>query len=459
MGELGTVDGADWDQEIGAVAHCNLLRNKPLSLLFDNVRGYPTGYRLLTCTLSSANRVAATLGLPSGLSELDLISGLRGKLVEWRARLDRFPPETVRTGRLLENVHQGADVDLMQFPSPRWHELDGGRYMGTANAVITRDPDTGVVNFGTYRNMVHDNKTAGFYISPGKHGRLHQEKWHALGKACPVAISMGHHPAFFVSASTQLPAGAEYLFTGAVLREPVKVITEEVTGLPVPADSEIVISGFSPPNQTRLEGPFGEWTGYYASKESPAPYIQVERIYHRNNPILLGSHNDIPPGDSTYYGTVMASAQLFTEMVDAGIPDIAGVWSYPEIGGPLWMVISIKQRYAGHARQAALLASQSRVGAYHGRYVIVVDEDIDPSNLQEVLWAICTRSDPEKDIDLLRRCWSTPLDPTIRRPTDAYFNSRAILGACKPFEWKSEFPQEIRISAELQKRVNEKWGI
>ena len=121
-------------------------------------------------------------------------------------------------------------------------------------------------------------------------------------------------------------------------------------------------------------------------------------------------------------------------------------------------IVSIKQRYSGHAKQAAFLASQNRPAAYHGRYVIVVDEDIDPSDIEQVLWALCTRSDPEKDIDIIRRAWSTPLDTMIRKPTNAYFNSRAVIDACKPYEWINEFPEEIKLSPELTERVKKKWG-
>ncbi len=108
--------------------------------------------------------------------------------------------------------------------------------------------------------------------------------------------------------------------------------------------------------------------------------------------------------------------------------------------------------------KTGFLASQNRPAAYHGRYVIVVDDDIDPSDQQQVLWALCTRSDPEKDIDIIRRAWSTPLDTTIRKPTNAYFNSRAIIDACKPYEWIDEFPREIKIDPELEEKMKRKWG-
>ncbi len=131
-----------------------------------------------------------------------------------------------------------------------------------------------------------------------------------------------------------------------------------------------------------------------------------------------------------------------------------------DIAGSQLIVVSIKQRYGGHARQAAFAASQgSALVAYMGRYVIVVDEDIDPTNIKDVMWALCTRSDPDTDIDIIRRAWSTPLDPTIRKPTKALMNSRAIIDACRPFEWIDEFPKVVSVSPELAARVKQKLGI
>ncbi len=455
MGELAKVEEANWDREIGCIAALNVKRKDGPALLFDNIKGYPPGYRILTSSTLTPRRVALTLNLQEYSSDLKLISVLRQKLPEWESNLDRYPPEVVKSGPVLENVLSGADVDLLKFPVPKWHDLDGGRYIGTGDAVITTDPDTHEVNLGTYRIQVHDRKTAGIFVVPGHHGRVHYEKYHARGERCPIAVSLGHHPLVFRVACVEVPSGVEYAYLGAIRQKPVKVIKEEITGLPIPADSEIVIAGWCPPGKTKTEGPFGEWTGYYASKELPAPVIEVERIYHRNNPIILGSQNDRPPSDGTYLMSLMLSATLQNEMAKNGIPDVKGVW-YSTVAGRMLIVISIKQRYAGHAKQAALYATQSRV-AHSGRYVIVVDEDIDPTNIEDVLWAMCTRSNPETDIDIIRRAWSSPIDPMVRKPTKVFFNTRAIIDACKPYEWFDEFPQDIRLDPELVAEVKAKW--
>ena len=460
MGELKHLKGADWDLEIGAISALNTVntgKEYSPALFFEDIKGYSKSHRILTCSTTTRSRIELTFNLPKSASTLDLVKSMRGKLQEWEGKLKEFPFEVVKTGPILENVQSGKDVNLFGFPVPRWHEQDGGRYIGTGDAIITQDPETGELNIGTYRIMVHDERTTGLCISPGKHGRIHYEKYHAMGKPCPVAMSFGHHPLIYRVGNTEVPPGCEYPFIGAVRGEPVKVIKEEITGLPIPADSEIVVVGWVPPKKTRMEGPFGEWTGYYASKERAAPIVEVERIYYRNDPILLGAPPFRPPSEGNLYYSAKGSAVLWSHLDKSGVPDVRGVWM-SQVAGQQLVIVSIKQRYAGHARQAAFVASQNRPAVYHGRYVIVVDEDIDPTDINQVLWALCTRSDPEKDIEFIRRAWSTPLDTMIRKPTNAYFNSRAIIDACKPFEWIDEFPEDIKMSNELAETIKKKWG-
>ncbi len=458
INELAVLEGAHWDLEIGCATALGWQKASSPAFLFDGIPDYPRGHRVLTNATTNAPRIAATFGLPPPASTLDFIATMRTDLKEWGRDLDNFPPREVASGAIFENIQEGDRIDLWGLPTPRWHEMDGGRYIGTGDAVITQDPDSGEVNVGTYRVMVSDRKTVTLFITHGKHGRIHYEKYHARGQACPVAISFGHHPLLFRIACLEVPAGKEYHYVGAIAGKSVPVIKEEITGLPVPADAEIVIAGFCPPGLTRPEGPFGEWTGYYASGEGQAPFVEVERVYYRHNPIILGSPPGKAPDESSYYRGIIASALLHDELDAAGVPDVKGVWM-GEAGYNMLVVVSIKQRYAGHARQAALLASHLARRGFFGRYVIVVDEDIDPTNMQEVLWAVCTRSDPETDIDVLRRCWSTVMDPVIRKPADGYFNSRAIIDACKPYEWIDEFPREIKIDNTLIERVKKKWSI
>jgi UbiD family decarboxylase len=250
----------------------------------------------------------------------------------------------------------------------------------------------------------------------------------------------------------------EYNYIGAILREPVAVLRGQLTGLPFPSHSEIVLEGWAYPGEERIEGPFGEFHGYYPGKAATAPVVRIARIYYRNEPILMGSPPAKPPNDYSYSKAVMRSALLFDALLAAGVPEVKGVWAH-EIGGArMFNVVSIKQRYAGHSRQAGHILSQCGVGAYMSRYAVVVDEDIDPSNLQEVMWAVATRTDPEVDIDIIKRGMGSKNDPmSIAYPYNAPFSSKAIIDACRPYDHINEFPDVAEASKELQEKVRSKW--
>lgn len=461
--ELRTIDGADCERDIGALTEYLAINKegKSPALLFDNINSYPEGFRILTNIANTPRRIALSLNLPIDSSRIELV-----KL--WKERLKNLkplPPLKVESGSIFEVIHTGTDVDIEEFPAPRWHELDGGRYLGTACMVITRDPEEKWANFGCYRVQVHDKTTLGLYMSPGRHGRIACEKYWANDRAAPVAVVFGQEPALWIASSQSVPYGmSEYDWTGGVRNEPVKIVSGPETGLPIPATAEAAIEGYIPPpnQETRVEGPFGEWTGYYAHGAKNEPIIKVKHILHRRNPIITGA----PPMRPLYgtFGIPLGSAALWSELEDGGIHDVKGVWQFEGSasggsGKPI-IIISIKQRYLGHAKQAAIMASSTKSGAYFGRFVIVVDDDIDPSNMDDVFWALAMRCDPAESIDILRGCRSSALDPMIPpelKEKGKLTNTRAIVNACKPFEWKDEFPKESRLSDEQKRTVETKW--
>ncbi|HZU04929.1 MAG TPA: UbiD family decarboxylase [Chloroflexota bacterium] len=454
LGELRIARGVDAHLELGAVTELAQHRINGPAVLFDEIQGYAPGYRVFVNALGSANRTALALGLPTGRTWKEL-------LPLWRQRMKQIrptPPVYVTDGPVMENVQQGDEVDLLKFPAPLWHEHDGGRYIGTGVVNILPDPDSDWINLGTYRVMLIDRNHVCLYISPGKHGRIIREKYFAKGEPMPVAMSFGHDPLLFIGASLEVPFGmSEYDWVGGVRGEPVAVLKAPITGLPVPADAEIVVEGFMHPDQVAPEGPFGEWTGYYASGEREEPMMKVEAVYHRTNPIILGSPPGKPPTELTSYRALLRSALIHEQLERAGVPDVQAVWT-PEPGGTrLFIAVSIKQRYPGHARQAGHVAAMCHAGAYLGRYVVVVDEDVDVTDLNDVIWAMCTRADPEQSIDIIKRAWSGPLDPIIH-PSRKGFNSRMIIDACRPFEWRNEFPAVAEASAELMEKTRAKWG-
>ncbi|HEX6318602.1 MAG TPA: UbiD family decarboxylase [Burkholderiales bacterium] len=457
LGELREVRGADWNLELGAISELNVKKDAPPALLFDEIRGYPKGFRVLTCSTSSPARLSSILRLPVQKTHQGLVEALRGKPAQWQAAAKDFDFVETRSGPVQENIQK--EPDILVFPSPLWHELDGGRYIGTGCSVVTRDLDSDWINVGTYRVQVIDRNHVALDMVPGKHGRIHYEKHKAAGKRFPVAIVVGGDPLGYLISGIEVPFGmCEYSYMGSILKEPVSVIRGELTGLPFPAASEIVLEGFVQPNDERTEGPFGEFHGYYPGKAGTAPVVTLERIYYRNDPILMGSPPAKPPNDYSYSKAVMRSALLHDALAAAGVPDVKAVWAH-EIGGArMFNVVAIKQRYAGHARQAGHILSQCGVGAYMSRYSVVVDEDIDPANLQEVMWAVATRTDPAIDIDIIQRGMGSKNDPMfVAYRYDAPFSSKAIIDACRPWDHLHEFPAVAEASKALQEKTRAKW--
>jgi UbiD family decarboxylase len=299
----------------------------------------------------------------------------------------------------------------------------------------------------------------GLDMIPGKHGAIQYDKHMKAGKPFPVAIVIGCDPLGYLISGIEVPFGmCEYNYIGAILTKPGSVVKGQLSGLPFPSASEIVIEGYAHPGDVKIEGPFGEFHGYYPGKAETAPVVTIERIYHRSNPIIMGSPPAKPPNDYSYSKAVMRSALLVDALQAAGVPDVAGVWAH-EIGGArMFNVVAIKQRYPGHARQAGHILSQCGVGAYMSRYSVVVDEDIDPANLQEVMWAVATRTDPARDIDIIQRGVGSKNDPMfIAYQYDAPLSSKAIIDACRPWEHLADFPAVAEASRELQEKTRAKW--
>lgn len=457
-GKLKLVEGADPHLEIGIITELNCRRRGP-ALLFDNIRGFPKGRRILTGALLDAQRLGLALGYRDLDSDQDLVSRLEGKLTDYELRSSAFAPREVGAGPVLQNQVYGKDINLLTFPAPKWHEHDGGSYIGTGCIVVTKDPDSGRVNFGAYRIMLQDERSVTVQITSAHHGAINLRKFHSRGEPAPVAVSFGHHPIYLIIGGIGIPYRvSEYDYLGAMTGEPVPVIRGKITGLPIPSDSELALEGFCRPNEVRREGPFGEFTGYYASGEGEEPVLRAEAVYFRDDPINLGSPPGRPPHDYSYMYSLIRSVMVKESLVKDGVPDVKGVWYHEVAGVNFFAVVSIRQRYPGHARQAAYVAAQCQAAACHlGRYVVVVDDDIDPANLADVIWAVATRTNPERDIDILRNTFSSSLDPTRRDATAGFFGSRAVIDACRPYDWIDKFPPVAESSDEAKQKVMNKW--
>jgi 4-hydroxy-3-polyprenylbenzoate decarboxylase len=456
--EWREIKGATWDLEISTLieATAELIPQPPM-LLFDEITGYPAGFRILGLPYASYRRVALAFGLPQDKSKLELV-----RLASRKVRsAQSLAPREISNPPVMENTMTGDRVDLLKFPVLRSHASDGGRYLGTGCVMINQDPETGYINMGTYRMQLHEKNLLGLWMSPGQHGQVIAARYWEKGKSCPVVATFGQDPLTLMAASAKIPWGRSELdFVGGLRGRPLDIVKGPISGLPIPAHAEIAIEGEIPPpsQERRDEGPFGEWTGYYSGGTigtgEPQPVIRVKAIYHRNNPII---EDEAPlwPG-AVRVDLNLQAGTAWDQVESAGIQDVTGVYAHTNY---LWAV-AIKQRYAGHAKQAAHALLAASAAARQGRYIVVVDEDIDPTNLKEVLWAMMTRVDPKTDIEIVDGCWSTPLDPRMspqKKEQQDYTDSRAICYAVRPFSWRDRFPKVSRPQRELFDSVVQKY--
>ncbi len=449
-GQLKVIEDASCELEIGAITEVASFKKQCPAVLFDSIQGFEKGYRVLTNFMSNRTRERMVFGVSDDLSDPEAV-------FFWKNRLKGFAPvepKTVDDAPVKENVWLESDVDITRFPWPKWHQRDGGPYI-CATSCVTRDPESGYVNVGSYRFMLLGKNKIVAHIGSGHHGDVIRKKYWARGESCPIAISLGQEPSLLVAAGTNLSWGvSEYGFAGWMRGAPVEITQGVATDLPIPANAEVIFEGEMPPPEegTDIEGPFGEFSGYYGGGARPAPITIVKSVLYRKNPIILGA----PPFLGSSRGVLSSRGILvWNELEALGIPDIKAVnysWGM--------CIISLKQAYPGHAMRAAHGAMGGTAG-YHGRFVIVVDEDIDPYNLEQVLWAIATRCDPETSLDVCRRIWSYKIDPRLpkhKKEVADYTGSVAIIDACRPYHWIGEFPATTQIADDLLKATNAKWG-
>jgi UbiD family decarboxylase len=453
LGALRRIDGADPRFEIGGITEVAAGLPDCPALLFDNIKGHRRGFRVFSNATTNVQRAALALGLDPTLRPLDAL----GAWMEKRKHLRLHPPVTVKGAAFLDNTLIGSNADITRFPAPTWHRHDGGPFIGSGSLVVMRDPDDGWINASIYRIQVHGPRQVTVQFDHGgRHGAIIAKKYWDRGQSCPLAVAHGEDPALFIAGFEYLPDGrSEYEFAGAIKDAPIEVCEGPKTGLPVPAHAEIVFEGeLAPMDRLTLpEGPFGEFTGYYAAAARPAPVMEVAAIYHRTDPILLGSPPMKPP--RFHFGLPFRAATIWSNLEAAGVTDVVGAWQHVS---QLMTVVALRQRYDGHAKRAGLVAAAH---SYMARTVVVVDEDVDPSNLADVMWAVATRCEPSEGIDILRNAWSSALDPRIA-PQDKErgitSHSKAIIDACRPFAWRDKFPPVSALSADEARAIEEKWG-
>jgi UbiD family decarboxylase len=453
LGVLRRISGADPKFELGGITEVAAGSAECPALLFHNIKGYANGTRVFTNATTTAQRAALALGIDPDLKPLDALKAWMKR----RQTLKPLSPIEIEQAPVLENVMRGRNVDLGKLPAPHWHRKDGGPYIGSGSIVIMRDPDGGWINSSIYRVQVHGkNRVTIQFDHQGRHGAIIAKKYWDKGEPCPVAVVNGQDPALFIAGFEYLPDGqSEYDFAGSIKGAPMETFRGPLTGLPLPAHAEIILEGelLLPSESTLPEGPFGEFTGYYAADARPAPVMQVNAVYHRDNPILLGSPPMKPP--RFHFGLPFRAASIWSNLEMAGVTDVVGVWQHV---AQLMTVVAIRQRYAGHAKRAALIAAAH---TYMGRLIVVVDDDVDPSDLADVMWAVTTRCEPAEQIDIVRNAWSSALDPRIpdeSKRAGVTSHSKAIIEAVRPFGWKDKYPPTSALTADEALEIEVNWG-
>lgn len=449
IGEIKRITAeVDLHLELATIAYLVGLQKSP-ALLFENIKGHP-GHRLFINMIgSSVSRLCLTIREDPVEHPLQMVQKLMQKMRR------KLPPREVSADDAVcnQNILTGDDIDVRQFPSPFMFPLDGGKYLGTGDAVITEDPESGRINVGTYRMMLNGPRELGLYISPGKDAAIDRDKWWAMGKPMPVAAAFGIDPLLFLVGSTSFPkTESEYEYYGGIAGESIEVFRSDVTGLPLPARAEIIVEGFVHQDRSSNEGPFGEFTGHYG-REGPNPYVRIEKIRFRNHPTLTCVVADEP---QLLWSSIRASA-IWADLEKMGVPGIKGVWCIPEAAGGGFTVVSLQQMYAGHAAQVMALAAQCTGGAYFAKYIIVVDHDVDPTNIHQVLWAMATRSRPAQSIDFLRETWSTFLDPSLNPPEIRPWGSKCLINACMEYRFIKTYAKRSRLSKSVYERVAARW--
>ena len=433
------------------------------ALLFERPKG--SRHPLLINMLGTERRVNLALEV----EELDQVAarirsymdfqspqGLLDKLkmLPKLAELGAFFPKTVKSGPCKEVVRR-EDFALSEFPILQCWPEDGGRYI-TWPLVITKNPDTGKRNVGVYRMQVFDGRSTGMHWQTQKHGAEHFRRARSkfgAGKL-EIAVAIGSDPATCLSGILPVPPDLdEFMFAGFLRREPVEVVACETVDLEVPANSEIVLEGYVDLNDLRLEGPFGDHTGFY-SQEGDFPVFHISCITQRKDPVYLTTIVGPPPQEDFWMGH--AVERIFLPVMKMQYPEIVDISMPAEGIFHNLMLVSIHKSYPGQARKI-MSAIWSLGQAMFTKVIVVVDHDVNVQNHREVLWKALCAIDPERDIQFVLGPVDT-LDHAARRQD---FGSKMGVDATRKLSgegYDRKWPGEARMTRVVQERIDGMWS-
>jgi 4-hydroxy-3-polyprenylbenzoate decarboxylase len=471
-GELRRIGAeVDWDLELGGIARINIAQRGP-ALLFENIKDYRDTLcrRFMTCGISNSRQVALLLGLPAATSSQALVRHLK--------QLYRKPiaPVQVATGPVKEQVLTGDAIDLNELIAPRWHQLDGGRYIDTFAGVVTVDPETGQQNVGVYRGQLLGRDRIGKLLVRTQGWGQHFLKYGMKPAPMPVAIVYGWHDVLPFCGSSCFPRNVnEWDMMGAILGRPVELVKCETNDLLVPASAEIVVEGYVDvdPKTFEPEGPFSEYPGYAGGSPSPKPVVKATAISCRRDPIMRGALEGARPGFPSEDVATFAhswSAIAWNLLEDLGVTGVTDVW-IPPVTTCTHIIVQIHKNYRGHAQQVAAALWGWSMAQFAFKHVIVVEEDIDIRDPEAVEWAIAYRVNAGEDgITFYGPTYGSPIDPSTRHElrNPAKYGSgkwtRVLIDATRNWEFEANpayggrrFPPIAKMPVDLERKIAGRW--
>ncbi|MGH9828190.1 MAG: menaquinone biosynthesis decarboxylase, partial [Blastocatellia bacterium] len=432
------------------------------ALLFENVRGH--SMPVLINAMGSRRRMLMALGVDDYADITDRIIELvdlkspqglieKIKMVPRLADLGKMFPKIVKDGPCKERILKAGKFSLLDLPAIKCWPEDGGRFI-TMPLVFTENPETGKRNCGMYRMQVYDETSTGMHWQIHKHGAQHfRNLARGGGDRLEVAVAIGADPITVFASILPLPEDLdEMMIAGFLRQEPVEMVRCETIDVSVPANAEIVLEGYVEVDEKRVEGPFGDHTGYY-SLEDEFPVFHVTCVTHRKNPIYQTTIVGKPPMEDCWMGEAVERIFLplmqrqFSEIIDYHMP-FAGVFHN-------LMIVAIRKDYPGHARKV-MNCIWSLPQAMNTKCIVVVDRDTNVRNLNEVVWRVLNNVDPERDIQFMLGPVDQ-LDHSSRLPN---FGSKMGIDGTR--KWKSEgfdrpWPRELEMSEDVQRRIDIIW--
>ncbi len=445
--------------EIAEVAD-RVMKSAGPALFFENPVG--SNIPVLINALGSPERMAMALGVGdvdeigaeiADLIKMEVPTTLIGKvqMLPKYGRLATYGPTTAKSGICQEVVEK--DGSLEELPILHCWPGDGGRYI-TLPMVFSKDPHTGIRNVGMYRMHVYDARTTGMHWHPHKVGARHYAAYERLGKRMELAVALGGDPALTYAASAPLPEDFdEMIFAGFLRKKSVEMVKCKTVDIEVPASADIVIEGYVDPHERRMEGPFGDHTGYYSLADE-FPIFHVTCITHRKSPIYPATIVGKPPMEDCFMAK--ATERIFLPLIKMQLPELVDMNLPVEGVFHNLAVLSINKRYPGHARKI-MHAVWGLGQMMFTKIIVVVDADVNVQDMSEVLWRLGNNIDPLRDIEFVQG----PVDILDHASRLSGYGSKMGIDATKKLPGEGftrEWPDEITMAPEVKQKIDSMWS-